>query len=491
MKIFGKLMLPFLVVGSLGTSVLSQNKTATPTTSKASREDLKINFLGLVLKQYLEKTVIVNEQATENIKETILPNCESEDLKDKLIAELKSYQMVISIYGMKSDEEFFAEAFSKWSTTPYEMRNISWLVLNEFFTKFLPNFLNKIGGDYLTNFDEIQETLNEYKPQYFYNTDSQNVSTPEVILDYPGDFGYSNYNYTYSFFKNFAENEINNSIEKCDLSLNYADKIANLTNKWNNDSITTISKAQKDGFEDFYQTNPTYQNFEELDQKLKKASKISNIYSEVESGIELKDTTNQVAQMLGWNESEKTKLENNFLKLFNIMGKLLGSELNASKLLTNIIVSNDLSIVKPANENVIAYTGGTYSPELKSIVSTNQVYSMKTFKMPVESNGNLQQYSSMFWSTPEKFAVIFHETGHALDNFAGTTKPIRLWKSTMQKGVNPKDIYSGSNILFNSGFKNSPNSILIVVIAIPSIIFIIGSPLILMFIFLKKGKSKK
>jgi hypothetical protein len=65
----------------------------------------------------------------------------------------------LSEYGLSSYQEFFAECFSKWQTTPDSMKNKSWELLNKFFLHIYPDLKDKFSGA-LT--DGIKSELFEY-----------------------------------------------------------------------------------------------------------------------------------------------------------------------------------------------------------------------------------------------------------------------------------------------------------------------------------------
>jgi hypothetical protein len=160
----------------------------------------------------------------------------------------------LSEYGLSSYQEFFAECFSKWQTTPDSMKNKSWELLNNFFLHIYPYLKDNFSG----------AMTEERKTQLFDYIQSERVSNSliyEIDLDTkPTDLTYRDLDYTdtTAAVYHWAQAGDLGGVANLDNDNNYMDWITefnidngdsefsdvfNAANHWTYDSLTKASDA--------------------------------------------------------------------------------------------------------------------------------------------------------------------------------------------------------------------------------------------------------
>ncbi|WP_338964203.1 hypothetical protein [Spiroplasma endosymbiont of Sarcophaga carnaria] len=419
----------------------------------------------------------------------------------------------ISIYGMDSWKEFFAEAYSKWITTPDEMKNKSWEILNNFFIDIYPYLQSNNFG---ARPDTLQNSL-QYIDNYFFNsTASITVTKPAVYdttltmkpsdvvdLQYqslfgtrfglqqkiPNNFNLWNNSYTYNALKTSlimwqtnAKKDVTNDVvifngdvlQDNIINFNGNNLSAGLANMMN-DSYTKASAVSLKKYQDFVQqaTQSHYSSFDKLDSDLKKLTKYETINYQTGSTIFLKDSVDAMRNYYGWEDSTVNSFEKQILNLFNITYTMTGD--NFKYFLACFLFSPDTPLVNQASQTeaftryVFYRTTGT--DQIWLSYTAFIVFSAKGFNNYLKS-GISQEYQTGWWSSPNIFTALDHEMGHAVDFYYGMitsdrTNAAKKFSNILNelgiKGVYSGNVFGYDNII-NYNTKASAMKIALIVI---------------------------
>lgn len=372
----------------------------------------------------------------------------------------------ISIYGMTSWKEFFAESYSKWITTPDTMKNKSWEILNNFFLDIYPYLQSDNFG---FRPDTLQSSL-QYIDKYLSNSNpSVTVKTPAVYdttltvkpndavdLNYqslfgarfglqqeiPNNFNLWNISYTYNALKTSlimwqtnVVKDVSNDVISFNgdilqdniINFNGNDLSAGLANLMN-DSYTKASVASVKKYQDFVSqaTQNHYSSFDKLDSELKKITKYETINYQAGSTIFLKDSVNAMQDYYGWEDKIVNTFEQQILNLFNITYTITGD--NFKYFLAGFLFSPDAPLANKRRETE-AYTKYKFykiqgTEKILSASFAFIVFSAKGFNNYLKT-GISKEYQMGWWSSPNIFKALDHEMGHAVDVYYGTVSSVR------------------------------------------------------------------
>jgi hypothetical protein len=364
----------------------------------------------------------------------------------------------LSEYGLSSYQEFFAECFSKWQTTPDSMKNKSWELLNNFFLHIYPYLKDNFSG----------AMTEERKTQLFDYIQSERVSNSliyEIDLDTkPTDLTYRDLDYTDTTLGfNFKQGEkwdksavtkyeiISNvaavyhwaqagdlgGVANLDNDNNYMDWITefnidkgdsefsdvfNAANHWTYDSLTKASDASKKEFNDYLAKTKEdyYPTFDALDADLAKWTTTNKGYAT----IDLKNTIDDMAESYRWSDTKTATLKEQILDMFDVAyGITKWGETDALKyFLTGIIFSPDYPLAG-TSAGVMAYTSSSFynsGSELTSTAFAQIIYTGQSMNLFADETKN-NQYQAYWWSSPNIFATLNHEFGHVIDSYIGFT----------------------------------------------------------------------
>ncbi|AOX43827.1 hypothetical protein S100390_v1c04840 [Spiroplasma sp. NBRC 100390] len=289
----------------------------------------------------LEQNIIKNK----NIIYSSSANTDGVNMQNKNVFETALIASIvnISIYGMTSWSEFFAEAYSKWTTTPNEMKNKSWEILNNFFTIIYPelhkNYFGKRQNTWLNilNFMDNFLTTNSV---VVYQTTLTMKPTVVVDLKYDGLFGFQQIipnnmaiesnNYTFNALKSalvkwqnssydsinrFSHNLINQYVINYDNN-NLSNDLAIMMN----DSYTKASVKSVNRYNELLNSlqKEYYSSFQTLSQSLKEHTDLVQESKANSSTIMLKDSIDAMAKYYDWTNNKIITFEEQILNLFNL-----------------------------------------------------------------------------------------------------------------------------------------------------------------------------
>ncbi|AJM71872.1 hypothetical protein [Mycoplasma yeatsii] len=365
------------------------------------------------IKNIEEQTLNINFL---NSKQSIV---QRQDFKYSLISSV----MVTSEYGSTSAQEFFAESFSKYVSSNDNQKNVTWYLLEHFFTKTFKQLKNNFSGG-ITNTDKwikikdlIDNDANKVSKEIKYDI---NLDPNKQNLN-PSDLGYTNVingnRYIYGFF---------NRRYVTDTITNLGKQIFSPDFEFNNYAISRIGQqkfgtyAKKLMSSTLYnpyqkiqhtkQTKNKWSNIDQLDEYWKDISKFKTKNGKQESSIQIKK--NLDAAYEDEKDFKKDDLYEETLKLFNIIYKIAGDDFR--KIFINLILTNDKKIKGIGDATGV--NGITSTQSLTDDSTT--VYSFiiirdKSFK----SKENQHQFNWSWFSSNNRFQTLHHEFGHVLDAY--------------------------------------------------------------------------
>lgn len=407
-------------------------------------------YYGKVLKYFYANSVEI-EQSNLNDISTLLTN-NSPGLntfqKASVIQNLIAQTFNISVYGSSSDAEFFAEAFSKWLTTPDNLKNKSWEITNNFFVDIFPQLMK--SGSLLNAKKELAEIgVNQYYANTAnktkYNLNSSAVSSNIDFKYNNKNFGYNSSNYTNEVLLN-----IQNSLNIGNL-LSIRNDLSNKLSNWMNESYTKASDESEDKFKTFNQQH--FKTFEQLDSVLVDSSIDRNGQSMLSYGL-IYDTMNKTYQdslpkrsseiVKKWSDEYTNQLKLVTLDMYNYLYAILQDAHWVNEVIYAMIISPDYPLKDQAS-GVLAYTSTSYNN--KSTIENYIVISGYSLLIK-EYNEN---YKAQWFSSPAMFVTLVHEMGHAIDSFGSKTNEYRNRNSGENKDY--KSLYKGEYF-----YKYNPSS---------------------------------
>lgn len=408
---------------------------------------------------YKHSNIKENEDANKLLREfkSRLFDIYKNNEDDYFYMSLISSVINISAYGMSSYQEFFAEAYSKWTTTEDTAKNKSWEILNEYFLKIYNNIKNEYSGVINdTNWNNIKALIDQ-------STISSNISYDTKKTKSENDLSYKDLLYK---SENFGLRSIgeNDSIKYCQNALLASAQyyIGNGSNNTNygatssylidgevekvfgdfsynslgrimNDSFTKASDKSIQEFKTFKKENVMFESFDKMNDYYLKATNndsYSNNKYKLNPGanIALSDSIERLGKFYNWSTEKVEDFKSQTLDLFNISIKLskYGDEYYLLYYLWGFIISPD-SPLKGAGESTMAYTLTKFvvnkSNRSLAVSSSSAflIFSSKSMNMYESSNLN-DQYQKGWWSSPNIFCTLNHEMGHVMDGYLGSLK---------------------------------------------------------------------
>ncbi|WP_425379742.1 hypothetical protein [Spiroplasma endosymbiont of Stenodema calcarata] len=367
----------------------------------------------------------------------------------------------ISIYGMTNWKEFFAESYSKWTTTPDVMKNKSWEILNNFFVDIYPYFQSNNFGAKENTLKNSLAYINNYvanskAPVAVYDITLTSKRTNVVDLKYQGTFGSRfglqqeiptdinlwGYSYTYNALRtsltmwqtegiedvnndiiDFNGNVLRNNI----IDFNGNNLSAGLANMMN-DSYTKASTTSLKKYDDFISKAKQmhYKSFDKLNDDLKKITTYETDDYQTGNTIFLKDSVTAMKNYYGWGENTVRDFEQQLLDLFNITYLITGD--NFRYFLAGFLFSPDAPLAGQgqATEAYIAYSfyQNRITQQITSSAYAFIIFSAKGFD-DNSQKGVSNEYKMGWWSSPNIFCSLNHEMGHAVDVYYGMTESAR------------------------------------------------------------------
>jgi hypothetical protein len=395
----------------------------------------------------MEKLVDALENSTGILPALNIGNGElNPDYVNYFLMSQVSSIICLSEYGLSSYQEFFAECFSKWQTTPDSMKNKSWELLNKFFLHIYPDLKDKFSGA-LT--DGIKSELFEYiegtrDESLIYNIDLK--EKPQELTYRDLDYLYDSLGFeydgdtitTYELISNvasiyrWAEEGDLGGVADLDKETNYIEwtkayketfiDIFESANHWTYDSLTKASDASKNEYNDYLAKTKEdyYATFDALDADLAKWTTTDKGYAT----IDLKNTIDDMAEVYQWSDTKTTKLKEQILDMFDVAyGITKWGDVNALKyFLTGIIFSPDYPLAG-TSAGVMAYTSSSFYTSSENTIITSTafaqiVYTGQSMNLFTDETRN-NQYQAYWWSSPNIFATLNHEFGHVIDSYMG------------------------------------------------------------------------
>ncbi|KNG79367.1 hypothetical protein [Mycoplasma sp. HU2014] len=366
------------------------------------------NFIKNIEDQTLNKEFL-------NSKQSIVPR---EDFKYSLISSV----MVTSEYGSTSAQEFFAESFSKYVSSNNNQKNVTWYLLEHFFTKTFIQLKNNFSGG-ITNInkwkrirDLIDEDANKVNKEIKYDInldqEKQNLTPRDlgytnVINDNQYIYGFFNRRYVTDTITNLGKQIFSPDFKFSDYTLSrigqqkfgrYAKKLmtSTLYNPYQNRQHTQQTK------------NKRFNSIDQLDKYWKDISKFKTTSGIEESSIQIKRNLDAAYE---YDKSFiKEDLYEETLKLFNIIYKIAGDDFK--KIFINLILTNDKDIKGIGDATGV--NGITSTQSLTDDSTT--VYSFIIIRnKSFESKENQHQFNWSWFSSNNRFQTLNHEFGHVLD----------------------------------------------------------------------------
>ncbi|AKX34572.1 hypothetical protein SLITO_v1c09610 [Spiroplasma litorale] len=501
----------------------------------------KEDFLwgGKILQYYLYKHTEFDEYADKlfymfdkNVKKN----------KEAFLMSLSSNVIVPSIESLNSYQSFFSEAFLKWSTALDGQKNISWEILNYFFTNIFSTLKKELSG--LVNFNRAKRLIdddfikNSYSSKLLYSF-SFKFSEGDIKLKYSDmlynsdKFGISdseNYDYPYAqnalinstyISKNNGDlNSKNNPVISKSLANNYINNIfcKGLENKcvnyeeiskWNNNYYLKASSESIEKYRKFIEEDSLYKSFEELDEKYKEFTFNNRKYPG--ANITLQLSLDEMAKHYSWTEEKKDLYKNHVLNLFNIIFKILGYKDKDNMFmyaLLGFIISPDssLKITNSGSKDVIkSFTSISHLKSRFNSSYESTGYSFVIFSGDYignfENDSDNEDFKNMISSSSNIFSPINKEIGKTLDAFLGRTNEgekylEKQFKEALFK-LNNAAIYKGSIFGWNEHSNEAADSLtkgillaLYLFLAFVCTVVSIVLLSILIVYFIKKNKNK-
>lgn len=366
---------------------------------------------------------------------------QSEEFKHAILSSI----LVTSAYGSTSPEEFFAESFSRYVSSNEKQKNLTWYLLEHFFTKtFYKLKQQDIGiltsNDKTINWKKIKNVIDN-ENDVFYKYDLEPKTSLDITYDRLThlDLGYKNLGfeilqnntpqYGYNSVQYFYEtiNYIYNNVFAA--QINNLDSLNKNRNILDADKFLNYYKDNVDIFLNYMKLNlykpkhiinknndqQFFNNFDELDKYWKEKSKFNFGNS---SAIQIKKNFENIWQAIPSRLSADyfnlEQLKTNTVHLFNTLQKVTHN--NLDKIFVNLILTNDSQF--KLNNTV-------HDSKIKGITSTSfskntnsSSYSYVLIKSDsFNKTENQLQYNKSWFASNNQFQTLNHEFGHVLDSF--------------------------------------------------------------------------
>ncbi|WP_342268538.1 hypothetical protein [Spiroplasma endosymbiont of Aspidapion aeneum] len=187
---------------------------------EGSESDNSNNCLwsGLALQYYLYKNSDVSSNTIiKNWLTSIKKNIDGNNNLDDKYFYMGVISGIITVSGYANTcyQEFWAESYTKWLTTPDAIKNKSWALLNHFFVDIYPTLLKSYNGylsfgqdnsvilpskltDFIDN-DYNTNNTESKKSNYYYYTIGEDFSNATNKFSNAGDLYYKKYGNDYAF----------------------------------------------------------------------------------------------------------------------------------------------------------------------------------------------------------------------------------------------------------------------------------------------------
>ncbi|WP_434343956.1 hypothetical protein V2P32_02480 [Mycoplasma sp. 06067-C1-B144P-99-0482-3] len=385
-------------------------------------------FFKAKTKQRYRSNYYITEQQSEEFKHAILSSI-----------------LVTSEYGSTSPEEFFAESFSRYVSSNEKQKNLTWYLLEHFFTKtFYKLKQQNIGiltsNDKTINWKKIKNVIDN-ETDVFYKYELEPQTNLDISYDRLThlDLGYTNLGF--ERFRNSIPQYGYNSVQYVYDTINYiynnifTAQINNLDLLNKNKNILSVTKFlnyYKENIEiflDYMKLNlykpkniinknndqQFFNNFDELDTYWKEKSKFNFGNN---SAIQIKKNFENIWQAipsrLDSDYFDLEELKANTVHLFNTLQKVTHN--NLDKIFVNLILTND---------NQFRLNNTIHDSKIKGITSTSfskntnsSSYSYVLIKADsFNKTENQFQYNRSWFASNNQFQTLNHEFGHVLDSF--------------------------------------------------------------------------
>ncbi|AKU80094.1 hypothetical protein [Spiroplasma turonicum] len=406
----------------------------------------------------------------------------------------------ISLYGVSSYKEFFAEAYSKWQTTDLSRANKAWELLNYYFLHIYNNLKNQFSGSLdnskFTNIKKIIDDDFSLNNSLIYKT---NLSEKATDLSYDSflynndDFGvndftgYNNSGISYSYnLLNASKLAWNYSTELINKNLALSDFVYSSVRFLGNSSVLLSNEFGESGFDknklgqinyDIYTKASSksineftkiiedddlkeYKSFIDLDTFYKNHTNTNYNYS----NISLSSTISAMKVYYNWDDSTESRFKKQILDMFNLTTYI--TSYNGTNFYKNyligFIISPDYPLIG-TSQGTMAYTANmtTTINNEKTTYFSYLVYtglSMTQFKNEKDND----QYLQGWWSSPNVFATLNHEMGHVIDGYLSQNKDsaedLKNNFSSKVNIYNNKSLYKGKIFGIDEVENNSGSS---------------------------------
>ncbi|WFQ92600.1 hypothetical protein [Mycoplasma feriruminatoris] len=375
---------------------------------------------------------------------------QSEEFRHAILSSI----LVTSEYGSTSPEEFFAESFSRYVSANEKQKNLTWYLLEHFFTKtFYKLKQQNIGilpsNNIETNWKKIKNVIDsETDVPYKYELEPEGNLDSKYDKLTPSDLGYQELYYKDLIDTNHVHIKSGyiygyNSPQYVYDTVNYiynkifSKQIANLDFLNTNRNVLSAKKFiyyyddNKDIFSDYMKLNlykpknvvkqnesePFFKNFDQLDEYWKQKSRFNFGNS---SAILIKQNFENI-----WNAIPSPKtlytdyfdlnaLKTNTVHLFNILQKVTHN--NLDKIFINLILTNDSRFRINNNvldEKIKGITSTSFSKNTASASYSYVLVKADSFN----KKENQEQYNRSWFASNNQFQTLNHEFGHVLDSF--------------------------------------------------------------------------
>ncbi|QBQ07747.1 hypothetical protein SGLAD_v1c05480 [Spiroplasma gladiatoris] len=420
-------------------------------------------FYGRILKYYIANNV-TGEKAINDVESIVDTfNGTTSYSKALFMQNLIASTINISAYGASSDNEFFAESFAKWLLTPDDIKNSSWAIINNFYTTVLPELIRNSysidsipGTESKKLIEAAKNTVSKYSKLNEYDLSKSKKDSNPINLNYNSNtsIGWSD--------KIYSVNAIQGIINRSGINYANTDGLINVLSGWMNDSWTKAGEESINKFNNFNSNH--FSSFSELDEKLKDFSLDINGVAQVSpeylftslASYYKNDTPQGEDNLSEWTEQNSIEIRQVFLNLYNYLYSIINDGISSNKneekvlnVMTGLVISPDETLVD-GDSGTLGYTATSGYGKANNTATTGDSY------IVIRSDSLLlkeyhSQYKKGWFSTPEKFNVIVHEMGHALEAYGGKDENFRasseisktrtyssLYKGTYLGGKNPK-----------------------------------------------------
>ncbi|AKU80012.1 hypothetical protein [Spiroplasma turonicum] len=509
------------------------NKAETP--NNPENEINSYLWGGLSLQYFIYKHSDIKEnEVAKNLYDRLMIDNKNDLTEDFFYMGLMAPIINISLYGLTSYREYFAEAYSKWTTTEDSAKNKSWEIVNYYFLNIYPVLKNNTNGlfDWITLKSKVELDLKDNNSNnLIYKT---NLNSSDTNMN-ANDLGYNNYTeigYLATTNKLYSSNSVIFATESAffqgNLGLNHnsvnnpilgnyllQSKFQNGFNDIDYENISkfmydTLNKASASSIEKFNfvkgSNDRMFKSFDEMDEFFKTNTKSSVTKSG--SNIFLKEAIDAMSNYYSWSSIKTNLFKNQILDLMNFTFYItnwysLGeNEKDSFKYnLIAIIFSPDDDIVDGSgnNKGVMGYTSmagqvnNSFGP--RGIAYSHIVYNGAAFNLDSPVNEAKEQYTKNWWTSPNIFTTLNHEMGHSVDSFLGESSEFYNYiKSNFSSVINSNPIKEGENALYQGtvfGFDEASTSTSYILYVVLGLVVGLAIAGLLTFWFIRISKKTK